>query len=171
MVWLREEAIPAGALGPGEGSRLALRHVGDSLVFSAGLPPGVTEVWDLGSGAGLPGVPLGILMPGTGIVLVERSGRRARLLRRVTRLLGLENVVVKETDLARLDVKVPALVSRATLPPERGLVVAERLLLPGGTAVWGGSWTEPPQAPGWETVEIPEEILDHRVWLLIMRPQ
>jgi hypothetical protein len=36
-------------------------------------------------------------------------------------------------------------------------------------AVVGGSWRERPDHLGWETVEIPPDLLDHTVWLLIMR--
>jgi len=169
--WLRREAIPAGALGPGEEGRLAARHIGDSLLFASPLPTEVAEIWDLGSGAGLPGIPLALLMPQTRVVLVERSGGRAQLLRRVLRILGLENTEVRETDINTLDGRAQVLVSRGVLPAEKAGDMARRLLQPGGMAVWGGSWMAEPSAPGWETVEIPEDVLDHRVWLLIMRPQ
>lgn len=171
VTWLKEEAIPAGAVGPREEKRLVGRHVGDSLLFAAPLSDPVREIRDLGSGAGLPGIPLAILMPETCIVLVERSGRRAHLLRRAVRVLDLSNVEVWEEDVARLKERTPVLVSRATLTPDKGAAAAEKLLQPGGIAVWGGSWVEEPHFPGWEAVEIPEEVLDRRVWLLIMRPQ
>jgi hypothetical protein len=64
---------------------------------------------------------------------------------------------------------VPALVSRAGLPPESLAPVAARLLVSGGVAVMAGSWKTPPAHPDWTTVEIPADVLDQPVWLLIMR--
>jgi 16S rRNA (guanine527-N7)-methyltransferase len=167
-VWLEEEAIPAGAVGRGEAGRLEQRHVADSLLFALALPR-EGEVWDLGSGAGLPGVPLAIMLPGASLRLVERSGRRASLLRRAVRVLELDNVEVLQLDVRSLEGSVPAIVSRAGLPPDQARKVIWNLLEPGGVAVLGGSWHSRPTVPGWEVMEIPLEVLDQPVWLLIMR--
>lgn len=167
--WLREEAAPAGAIGPSETGRIATRHIADSLLFRIGLDPDAPEVWDLGSGAGLPGIPLAILLPETELVLIERSGRRAGLLRRALRILGVENATVLNEDVTRLEGATSALVARALWPPGRLLPLVERHLDAPGTAVVGGSWTERPEHRGWETHHVPEEILDQPVWLLIMR--
>ena len=168
--WLAEEGIRAGGLGPGEESRLERRHLADSILFASQLGA-VDEVWDLGSGVGLPGIPLAISMPGTGFVLVDRSGRRVDLTRRAVRVLGLENCQVIAGEIKNLSGPLPALVSRASLPPPQLAEVAGRVLAPGGVAVVGGSWREAPRYPGWTTIEIPPDVLDQTVWLLIMRRQ
>lgn len=167
--WLVDEAIPAGAVGRGEGERIDSRHIGDSLLFWVGLDPEPEMIWDLGSGAGLPGIPLAITAPDTEVLLIERSGRRVDLLDRAVRILGLDNCRVVHTDIAGLRGTTPALVARALRPPARLTPLADRHLATPGTAVVGGSWTGMPQVEGWETHQVPEEILDHPVWLLIMR--
>lgn len=166
--WLLAEALPAGGLGPGESDRLEDRHIGDSILFArfVGRSP---RVWDLGSGVGLPGIPLAILLPETEMILVDRSGRRVGLCRRALRILELENVEVIQAEIEDLKPRLSMIVSRATLPPEEMRRVAERLLSPGGTALIGGSWTARPSYPGWETISVPATVLDREVWLLMMR--
>lgn len=167
--WLLEEGIPGGGLGRNEGDRVDARHLADSIVFAAHLPPHPDVVVDVGSGIGLPGIPLAIVLPATHFHLVERSGRRASMLRRVRRILGLENVSVHHHPVQDWKQPVEALVSRATFPPHRLPALVRPLLRPGGVAVIGGSWERPPVVTGLETVEIPAWVLDQPVWLLIMR--
>ncbi|GHV85034.1 ribosomal RNA small subunit methyltransferase G [Spirochaetia bacterium] len=57
---------------------------------------------DAGSGAGLPGIPLAICLPGTSITLIERMGRRAGFLRNVLAVLGLSNCTLAETELEKM---------------------------------------------------------------------
>jgi len=166
--WLRSEGQPAGGIGPEEVDRLERRHLADSLLFAGYVAPS-REVWDLGTGVGLPGIPLAIALPDTHFVLVDRSRRRIDLLRRVIRILDLENCQVLHSEIEDLQGPLQTMVSRASLPPERMIEVAGRLLGEIGRVVVAGSWTERPQHPGWETVEIPEYVLDQAVWLLIMR--
>lgn len=169
--WLAAEALVSGGIGPNEAARIDQRHIGDSLLFATVMPEVPDEIWDLGSGVGLPGIPLAILLPETRFVLIERSGRRSDLLERIVRILDLGNVSVQNRDISDLKGQVRGLVTRATLGPEETAVVANRLLLEGGFAIAGGSWTKRPSHIGWETVEIPPDPLDHPVWLLIMRRQ
>lgn len=169
--WLREEAIKAGGLGPAEGDRLESRHVGDSLLFAVAMPHTPSELWDLGSGVGLPGIPLAVLLPETRLTLVERSGRRADLLRRAARVLDLSNIEVRQVDIRQLEGPLGGLVTRATLGPAKIAPLARELLEPGGFALMGGSWDRPPKYRDWETKEIPVGPLDHPVWILIMRRQ
>lgn len=168
--WLESEGYRSSGIGPGELTRLERRHLADSLLFAIGLV-GSSEVWDLGTGVGLPGVPLAIALPETRFVLVDRSGRRIDLLRRAIRILDLENCETLLGEIGDLEGPIESFVARASLPPAEMLETAHRLLAPGGRAVMGGSWKERPRQPGWDTIEIPEEVLDHTVWLLIMRRQ
>ena len=166
--WLISEALPSGGIGPAEGERIDRRHIADSLVFAAPmLDP--AEIWDLGSGAGLPGIPLAILFPEIPVVLIDRSSRSADLMRRAVRILDLPNVRVENREIDHLRGNSPTIVSRAALPPGRILRVVNRHLDDQGVAIIGGSWTRKPSVEGWQTLEIPHDILDHSVWLLIMR--
>lgn len=70
------------------------RHVLDSLAplpFVHG-----TTLADLGSGAGLPGIPLAIARPELAVTLIESNGKKARFLREAVRSLPLPNVTVAE---------------------------------------------------------------------------
>lgn len=167
--WLATEGESAGGIGPSEIERIDRRHLADSLLFATVLPANCEEVWDLGSGVGLPGIPLAIAQPDTRFTLIDRSGRRVDLMRRAIRVLGLQNCRALEGDIRKLEGPVDTIVSRASIPPgELGRIVT-RLLHPKGVAVAAGSWLERPEVEGWETVEIPQDVLDQTVWLLMMR--
>lgn len=167
--WLATEGHRSGGIGPSELDRIDRRHLADSLLFASVLPTCCEEVWDLGSGAGLPGIPLAIAHPETRFTLIDRSGRRIDLLRRAIRVLDLENCQAVQGDIEDLKGPVETIVSRASMPAEQLGGTVRGLLPPQGVAVTGGSWRERPEVRGWETVEIPEDVLDQTVWLLIMR--
>ena len=56
--WLLDEAAPAGGIGPREAERLFDRHVGDSLTYVTAVPTDAERLVDVGSGVGLPGLPI-----------------------------------------------------------------------------------------------------------------
>jgi 16S rRNA (guanine527-N7)-methyltransferase len=71
------EAIERGFLGPHEATRLRERHIDDALALAAVRSPLAGERWvDLGSGAGLPGLPLAVAFPATHFTLVDAQRRR-----------------------------------------------------------------------------------------------
>lgn len=77
----------------------------EALVYSSllhELAPEATTVLDLGSGAGLPGIPIAITTPGTQVHLVERRRRRTAFLNLATGSLGLENAIVHGFDVREL---------------------------------------------------------------------
>lgn len=166
--WLATEAARDGGIGPAEIERLDRRHIADSLLFLLGLGQ-VTDVLDVGSGVGLPGIPLAIARPEVQFRLLDRSGRRVALARRAKRVLDLENVEVIQGDFTGWIDKETTIVSRAAIPPRTMKPVLERVLSPGGLAILGGSWTSRPSEEGFETKEVGLEILDHTVWILMMR--
>lgn len=173
--WLRDEAIVAGGIGPEEAPRLIDRHIADALVFAAAWSEAPRSVLDVGSGVGLPGIPLAITHPATSFTLLDRSGRRCGLARRAVRVLGLSNVSVVQEDVEQVAGAWPVILFRASLTPDRALAVAEPLLDPGGCAVVGLSrQSEPPPlpdtAPGTrvELMRTGRGVLDSPAWILRM---
>lgn len=86
--------VERGLLGPHEVDRLWERHLLNSAVVNELLDPG-DRVVDIGSGAGLPGLPLAIARPDLQIVLLEPLLRRSDFLREVVAELGLPVEVVR----------------------------------------------------------------------------
>ena len=83
-----------GLIGPREMPKLWSRHILNSAVVADLVEDGQT-VADIGSGAGLPGIPMAIMKPLTTFVLIEPMERRANWLADVVvPTLGLENVKV-----------------------------------------------------------------------------
>ena len=174
--WLVAEAVPAGGVGPAEGARIIDRHVADSLVFGIGWVDNVpATLIDVGSGVGLPGIPLAIAYPGIAVTLLDRSERRTALAGRAVRILGLTNAVTVQGDVSHLTSRHGAATFRASLPIIDALDAARATLDIGGTAVIGLSRSRPPAQtptaePG-ETIQLletPEGILDSPAWLLRM---
>lgn len=86
--------VERGLIGPREVDRLWDRHLLNSVVIGE-LVPRSARVIDLGSGAGLPGVPLAIARPDLEITLLEPMARRVEWLEHVTTTLGLGVTVVR----------------------------------------------------------------------------
>lgn len=91
--WLAEHATVRGLIGPREVPRLWDRHILNCAVLSEVVPEG-SSVADIGSGAGLPGIPLAIARPDVSVTLIEPLLRRTTFLDEVVADLGLANVTV-----------------------------------------------------------------------------
>ena len=81
---------------------MVVRHLLDSLAmvpFVADLP----TLADLGTGPGLPGIPLAIALPSLRVTLVESNGKKARFLREAVRTLKLPNAEVAEARIEAVD--------------------------------------------------------------------
>lgn len=85
---LATTGVERGLIGPREAPRVWERHVLNCAVVAALLPDGARVV-DVGSGAGLPGIPLALARPDARIVLVEPLARRVDWLREVIADLGV----------------------------------------------------------------------------------
>lgn len=72
------------------------RHVYESDFAGTFLEPSVKHLWDLGSGLGIPGIPLAIFRPDLNVTLVESTRGKAIFLEEVISLLNLENTHVVE---------------------------------------------------------------------------
>lgn len=90
---LAEAGVRRGLIGPREVPRLWERHLLNCAVLSEVVPEGVT-VCDVGSGAGLPGIPLALVREDLKITLLEPLLRRTTFLTEVVELLGLDHVTV-----------------------------------------------------------------------------
>jgi 16S rRNA (guanine527-N7)-methyltransferase len=81
-------------------------------------------VLDVGSGAGFPGIPLAIVLPGVSFTLLERSAKRASFLRNCRTLLGLRRLEVVQGDLASVKASFDVVTFRAVAPLSRFLASA-----------------------------------------------
>lgn len=122
-----------GLIGPRELPKLWSRHILNSAVVAEYVSAG-QKVADIGSGAGLPGIPMAIVSPDTEFVLIEPMERRATWLAEVAiPEIGLQNVKVlrgraEEAPLANYDVATARAVS--ALPKLLKMLVP--LVVPGG---------------------------------------
>jgi 16S rRNA (guanine527-N7)-methyltransferase len=89
---------------------------------------------DLGSGAGLPGIPLAIALPSIRFTLIERMGKRAGFLRNTLAVLGLKNAELEENEIEKaLPGRFGVVTSRAFTPLDTAAIKHMfRLLMPGG---------------------------------------
>ncbi len=125
-------------------SAAVYRHLLDSMALLPFLPKD-RPVYDIGSGAGLPGIPLAVARPQQPFVLVEPAGKRVAFLRHVLSLLGLEQVEVRAQRAEELRyVDGMVLVSRATAELAEFLVMTQSCLQPGVALLLakGPSWAE-----------------------------
>jgi 16S rRNA (guanine527-N7)-methyltransferase len=128
---------PAYGLVNDSGDALIVRHILDSL---AGLPRisamPRARVADVGSGAGLPGIPLAILLPGSFFSLVEPSGRRCAFLENQKAILPLPNAEIIQKRAEELRGSWDIITFRGFRPLESGVVAfLAGLLSPGGAIV------------------------------------
>ncbi len=103
---------------------ILVRHLLDSLSVAPHLRAG--PLADLGSGAGVPGLPLAILDDSRAVTLVESNGKKARFLRHASRELELAHVGVFEARMENCPPIAPAnLIARAVAPLPRLVEMAE----------------------------------------------
>jgi 16S rRNA (guanine527-N7)-methyltransferase len=126
-------AVEQGLIGPRETARLWDRHL-LNCAAAAELIPNRGLVIDLGSGAGLPGIVLAMLLPEAEVVLLEPLARRASFLDESVRQLGLGNARVcrgrAEDQAGQLAGDV--VTARAVAPLDRLAGLALGLTRPGG---------------------------------------
>lgn len=148
-------------IAKGDENRLVARHVIDSLTASAWLEG--PQVADLGTGAGLPGIPLAIANPTRHFALLDRSERRLRFVRQAIIALGLDNVTPIQTDieLYRPSTLFDTVVSRAVSEPTGLWRVAQPMLGAKGRAVFfcGPEASAPSDVDGAKQIQIHEVVL------------
>ncbi len=131
----------------------------DSLVFWRAIPRKVRSMIDIGSGAGIPGIPLKITsVDDVDLVLVESRRRRASFLAAVVRSLALDRTTVLNARAEELGEefreRFDAVVARCAGDVSEVLPVASRFRAPQGTVIVAGPPTPRPLTQGsWLEVE------------------
>ncbi|AGB26649.1 16S rRNA m(7)G-527 methyltransferase [Mycobacterium sp. JS623] len=130
--------VERGLLGPREVDRVWDRHILNSAAVAELLDAG-EQIADIGSGAGLPGIPLALARPDLRLTLIEPLLRRSDFLREVVDDLGLEIAVVRgraEDRSVRQQVgEMDAVVSRAVAALDKLTKWSVPLLRPDGRMV------------------------------------
>ncbi|HEX4558129.1 MAG TPA: 16S rRNA (guanine(527)-N(7))-methyltransferase RsmG [Mycobacterium sp.] len=130
--------VERGLLGPREVDRVWDRHILNSAAVAELLDPD-GRIADIGSGAGLPGIPLALARPDLRLTLIEPLLRRSEFLREVVDDLDLEITVVRgraEDGSVRQQVgEMDAVVSRAVASLDKLAKWSVPLLRPDGRMV------------------------------------
>ena len=129
-------ATEQGLIGPRETERLWDRHLMNCAAV-AELVPDPCSIVDLGSGAGLPGVVLAMLLPDSDILLLEPMARRAVFLEECVRVLGLGNATVHcaRAEEVTGQFEADVVTARAVAPMKRLAGLALGLVRPGGVVL------------------------------------
>jgi 16S rRNA (guanine(527)-N(7))-methyltransferase RsmG len=139
-----DRAIPRGMVAASDLARLRDRHVVDCLRAVPILPPAASSVCDLGSGAGLPGIPVAIARPDLSVTLVEVRRTRSSFLKDVIADLALKNVLVHDRRSETLRASMGVCLARAFGNPAKTWEHAGRLLSEDGVAIyWAGASFDP----------------------------
>ena len=132
---LANDSDELGLLGPRELDKLWSRHILNSAVVAELVHPG-DKVADVGSGAGLPGIPMAIARPDADFVLIEPMERRSSWMLEVVQDLGLKNVRVlrsRAEDVTEQDFDI--VTARAVAALDKLLKMCVPLLKLGGALI------------------------------------
>lgn len=143
-------------VGPRDSAGIRVQIV-DALVPYLRRPPCFPLV-DVGSGAGLPGIPVAVAFPGEAVTCLEARGKRVSFLRHAVRVLGLRNVEVihGRVEPGRTEGGIQgrfATVTARAVGDVRGLLaVAAGLLATGGQVYLPRGPADSPEVAGWRIV-------------------
>jgi 16S rRNA (guanine527-N7)-methyltransferase len=120
-----------------EPERIVERHFGESLYLGLQLAPRLqpeASLLDFGSGAGLPGLPIQLLLPGLQVTLAESQGKKASFLQEAIRTLGLPHTSVwgRRVEEMPFSSRFDAVTLRAVDRMEHALAAARPRVAPGG---------------------------------------
>jgi 16S rRNA (guanine527-N7)-methyltransferase len=179
---LAEVGVERGLIGPQEVPRLWERHLLNSAVVAELIDP-ASSVADVGSGAGLPGIPLAIARPDLRVTLIEPLLRRVKFLMEAVSSLALENVTVLRTRAEDLGASAAfdTVTARAVAPMERLVRWTLPLCKPGGQvlAIKGKSGADElaaaenalrrAGAASWELVSVGGDVVELPTRLIVVR--
>lgn len=167
---LRERAIPAGLIAKADAGRVRTRHVLDCLRAAVPIAERDRDAYDLGSGAGLPGIVVAIARPMLSVGLVESRARRAAFLDLAIERLGLTNAHVLHGRIEDLAVPADVCFARALSSLPRAWELAEPRLRPGGRLFFfAGRQAQIPERLAGRTLEVgPALVLERGGPLVIM---
>lgn len=120
-----------------EKAPLLIRHIFHSILIGLFHPfqPG-EKVLDIGTGGGLPGIPLAIAFPAAQFLLIDATGKKITACQDMIRALDLKNVLARKVRAEELkEVTFDTALSRQVAPLRRLCRYAERLLTPGGLLI------------------------------------
>jgi 16S rRNA (guanine527-N7)-methyltransferase len=182
-----------GLVGAASTEELVIKHILDSLAplgiimrlsavncLNESCKTQKQKIADAGSGAGLPGIPLALALPGFDFTLIERMGRRAGFLWNTKAGMGISNIAVEEGELEKTAPESFHLVTfRAFKPLEPKLLrTLFKVCVKGGViAAYKGRREKieqemAPLAPlgfGWEAIPYKVPFLDEERHLLVIR--
>ena len=113
--FLTNAGIERGLIGPREGERIWERHIFNCLPVTQLLPQNAS-LFDIGSGAGLPGIVIALARPDLHVTLIEPLERRVEFLKEATEGLGIEVIRGRAQDVKKSADYVTA---RAVAPLEK----------------------------------------------------
>jgi 16S rRNA (guanine527-N7)-methyltransferase len=126
--FLTTAGIERGLIGPREGERIWDRHIFNCLPVTQLLPEGTT-LFDIGSGAGLPGIVIALARPDIQVTLIEPLERRVEFLKEATDGLNIEVIRGRAQDVKKSAHYVTA---RAVAPLEKLKKMSWHMVKTGG---------------------------------------
>ena len=121
--------IERGVIGPREGEKIWERHIFNSLPVISLIPEG-SSVIDIGSGAGLPGIPIALARPDLQITLIEPLQRRVDFLNEAVEGLDITVLRGRAQDFT---IKAEIVTARAVAPLEKLKRISWHLVKKGGS--------------------------------------
>jgi 16S rRNA (guanine527-N7)-methyltransferase len=157
-----------------EPSELIERHLAESLALEPYLQG--PDVADIGSGGGLPGIPLAIRLPAMRFTLIESRRKRVSFLRHVAATLDLANVSVAHGRAEALELpRFASVLARAVAPPAELLAIATPLVKPGGRLLLVTSASKGAEiaglAQGFRTIATPVDAASGRSRVVVLESE
>jgi 16S rRNA (guanine527-N7)-methyltransferase len=158
-----------GVISKRDAGRVRERHVLDCLRAAVPVQPSDRSAYDLGSGGGLPGLVVAIVVPRLQVTCVEARRNRVAFLELAIDRLGLPNAHAWQGRIEGLEAPVDLCFARALADPATSWRLAQPLLLPEGRLIYfaGKGFRAPPpdREGGRQGSHAPRKTLLHAVGL------